>query len=55
MKIRLCKGTVLSLIRAWLAFAGLHFYLPALSELGEQERFLNSISDEGPGWSKTMR
>lgn len=53
-KIKLCKGTVFSLIRAWLALAGLHLYLPALSEPGEQERLLNSISHEGPGWSKTM-
>lgn len=38
MKIKLCKKTVLSLIRAWLA---LHLHLPAVSELGEQEGFLN--------------
>lgn len=54
MKIKLCKGIVFSLIKAWLAFAGLHFYLPALSELGEHKCFLNSIYDEDPGWSKTM-
>lgn len=38
MKIKLCKKTVLSLIKAWLA---LHLYLPTISELGGQEGFLN--------------
>lgn len=38
MKTKLCKKPVLPLIRAWLA---LHLYLPAISELGEQEDFLN--------------
>lgn len=55
MKIKLCKGTVLSLIRAWPAFARSHLYLPALGELEEQEHFLNSVSDEGPEWFKTIR
>lgn len=35
MKTKLCKGTVLPLIRAQLALPGLCFYLPALSEVGE--------------------
>lgn len=38
MKIKLCEKQVLSLIRAWLA---LHFYLPDISKLEQQEGFLN--------------
>lgn len=38
MKIELCEKQVLSLIRAWLA---LHFYLPDISKLEQQEGFLN--------------